>query len=128
MHPPRLSGGFFNRRDAMRKLITAAAALCILGATAPALAQSMAYSDRSDRLEDRINTAERVGDITVGQAASLRDRLRDVERLENAYRDDGLTSSDVRDLDRRYDAISRDLSVSRDDTQYRYRRDWDWRY
>ena len=107
----------------MKKLLMAAAAVAALGAAVPAAAQSW-YTDRADRddrIEMRIDRGLADGSLTRYEARRLRMQLNQVERLEARYRYNGLTAWELRDLDRRYDAIARQLRWERNDTQYRYR-------
>jgi opacity protein-like surface antigen len=111
----------------MRKLLIAAVAVSALTAAAPSFAQSV--GDRAANITVRIDRGVRNGDLTYSQAQDLRARLRNVERLEARYRYNGLTGWEVRDLQRRYDALSSDVRFQRHDNQYRYQRDYDdWRY
>jgi len=112
----------------MKKLLIAAVAVSALASAAPSFAQIV--GDRADSIATRIDRGVRNGDLTWGEAQSLRARLRNVERLEARYRYNGLTGWEARDLDRRYDALSADVRFQRHDNQYRYRRDHDndWRY
>ncbi len=112
----------------MKKILLAAVAVSSLAAALPAAAQ-YGYSDRSNRIERRIERGVQNGSLTWGEARRLRDQLNYVERLENRYQANGMTGWEARDLDRRYDALSSQLRYERNDTQYRYdRNDSQYRY
>ncbi len=105
----------------MKKIVMAAVAVSALAAALPAAAQ-YASSERADRIERRIERGVQDGSLTWGEARRLRDQLSSVERLENRYQMNGLSGWEARDLDRRYDAVSAQLRIQRNDTQYRYDR------
>lgn len=110
----------------MRKLLTAMAAVSALAVSVPAMAQT--FSDRAQRLEDRIEAGRADGSLSWREARDLRTRLRNIERLEDDYAANGLSRWEARDLDNRYDDLSNDIYAERRDTQYRYERRglFDW--
>jgi hypothetical protein len=112
--------GRLQRRMTMRKLLTAMAAMSTLAVSLPAMAQS--FSDRSDRIEERIEAGRSDGSLTWREARDLRSRLRDVQRTQDAYERNGMSAWEARDLDRRFDQLSNDVYGQRHDTQYRYER------
>jgi hypothetical protein len=107
----------------MRKLLTAVMAASAVAVSLPAMAQSL--TDRSERIEQRIDNGVRDGSLTWYEARDLRSRLHNIERLESDYARNGMSSWEYRDLDRRYDALASDLYSQRRDTQYNYRRSYD---
>lgn len=107
----------------MKKLLTIAIAASALTAAVPALAQSY-LDDRAGQAEQRIDTGESNGSLSVSEAASLRARLHDIERLQDRYRDDGMANWQSRELNRRYDGLSNEIYNMRHD-QYRYERRYD---
>ncbi|MGQ0533103.1 MAG: hypothetical protein ACT4OF_10505 [Caulobacteraceae bacterium] len=107
----------------MRKLLAIAVAASALAVAAPASAQSwQSINERQARLDARIDAGVRSGDLTRGEAARLRDEFRDLARLEARYRASyGLSSSERRDLDMRFDRLSAQIRYERNDRQDRDR-------
>lgn len=97
----------------MRKLTT----LALIGASALAVSAGTASAqtwtdERYDAMSDRIDAASRMGDITTGEAAALREELGDVGTLASRYEDDGdLTSAEMNELNVRYDRLSARLDA-----------------
>jgi hypothetical protein len=110
----------------MRKLLTAMAAVSAMAVSLPAMAQS--FSDRADRIEDRITDGVRDGSLTWQEARDLRARLHNIQRLGDDYASNGMSRWEARDLDNRYEDLSQDIYAERHDTQYRYERRglFDW--
>lgn len=107
----------------MKKLLTIAIAASALTASVPALAQTY-LDDRAAQADQRIDNGESNGSLSVSEAATLRARLHDIERLQDRYREDGMTNWQSRDLNRRYDNLSSQIYNMRHD-EYRYRRHYD---
>ncbi len=107
----------------MKKLLTIAIAASALTAAVPALAQTY-LDDRAAQADQRIDNGESNGSLSVSEAATLRARLHDIERLQERYREDGMANWQARDLNRRYDNLSSQIYEMRHD-QYRYERHYD---
>lgn len=74
-------------------------------------------NQRQAQLERRIEAGERSGQLTRAEANRLRAEFRDLERLEQRYRRDGLSSAERADLDRRFDRLSESIRDERRDRQ-----------
>lgn len=72
---------------------------------------------RQARLENRINQGIRNGSLSRREATRLRNEFRSLSRLEAQYRRSrpGLTANERRDLDRRFDRLSAQIRVERQD-------------
>lgn len=110
----------------MKKLLLSMTALATLAtgvAATPAAAQRyggwQSINSRQDNLNRRIAQGVRNGSLTRAEAQRLRYRFADLNRLEVRYRRDGLTQWERRDLDRRFDALSRSIRWERHDGQNR---------
>lgn len=79
----------------------------------------MNINQRQDRLDRRIDRGVRNGHLTRREANSLRDEYRAIARLENRYRNNGLSSWERADLDRRFDALAARIRWERNDYAYR---------
>jgi len=124
----------------MKKFVLALTAVSALAATAvPAAAQSYGGYDRpygQDRyerhggwtsinqrqaqLDRRIDQGVHRGQLTRGEARSLRSEFHAIARLEHRYRADGLSRWERADLDRRFDALSSRIRWERNDRDYSY--------
>ena len=113
----------------MKKLLLSLAAVSALAATAmPAAAQSYRHDgyarenvSRGDMLEMRIQRSLERRQITWQEARSLREQLRDAQRVEWRYTRDGRLSGWERaDLDRRFDRVQMSLRHERNDRDYGY--------
>lgn len=96
-------------------------AASVLAATAlPAAASAHGYSinDRQAQLDRRIDIGVQRHTLTRAEAAHLRRELHRVERLEYRYRQNGLSRWEISDLDRRMDALSRQIRIERLDRDY----------
>ena len=96
-----------------------------LAATAlPALAQSYdpSIAQREDTIRARIDDSVSSGDLSYGQAARLRDELREIVDLDARYQDGGMSDWHVRDLDSRLSLLASRLNhgvnMSRDYNGY----------
>ena len=105
----------------MKKLLAMAVAVSALAVAAPASAQSwQSINERQARLDQRIDVGVRNGSLTRREAENLRAEFRDLARLEARYRSTyGLSLSERRDLDRRFDALSARIRFERNDYQDR---------
>jgi hypothetical protein len=108
----------------MRKLLAAAAAVSVLAVAAPASAQTwQSINARQANLDHRIDVGVRNGDLTRTEAARLRAEFRDLVELEADYRySGGLSLSERRDLDRRFDLLAARIRYERHDAEDRDRR------
>ncbi|HEX5183419.1 MAG TPA: hypothetical protein VFW19_09745 [Allosphingosinicella sp.] len=108
----------------MKTILTfaaAAAALTGLAGTADAAPFGGNINQREAQIESRIDQGIRSGALTRGEAAGLRMRLGQVERLERNYRRGGLSFAERSDLNRRLDALSASVRVDKHDLQFRRR-------
>jgi len=103
----------------MRRLAPAlTAADLVAGGALPAQAQRWTtINERQRLLDDRIDAGVRSSQLNRREADRLRDEFRDIVRLEARYRGDGLSRSERTDLDRRFDALSRQIRDERRDRQ-----------
>jgi len=110
----------------MKKLLAMAVAASALAVAAPASAQSwQSINERQARLDQRIDVGVRNGSLTRREAAQLRDEFHDLARLEARYRSSyGLSQSERRDLDRRFDALSSRIRYERHDNDDRGNGGW----
>lgn len=101
----------------MRKILAMAVAASALAVAAPAAAQSwQGINQRQANLDTRIDAGVRSGDLTRSEAMRLRGEFRDLARLEEHYRDSrGLSVSERRDLDMRFDRLSAQIRYDRND-------------
>jgi hypothetical protein len=101
-------------------LVTLAAATALAAVGAPASAAPWrSVEQRQDQLERRIDQGVRNHALTRAEARRLSVELDRVARLENRYRAGGLTRWEMADLDRRMDALSRQIRIERHDRQHR---------
>jgi hypothetical protein len=119
---------------------TLAAAAALVAVAAPAAAQPYspqnhdrpwsedrhtdrgAYNinERQARLDQRIDSGLRRGDLTRREAFRLRAEFRDIARLEARYRTNGLSRWERSDLDRRFDHLDAQIRFERhDDNDHR---------
>jgi hypothetical protein len=107
-----------------RILLSVAAASAVLAAIplSASAAPWQSINQRQANLERRIDQGIRSGELTRPEAARLRTQYRDLARLEAHYRrtDGGLSPWERRDLDRRFDALSRHVYHQKHDSQARY--------
>lgn len=100
--------------------ITAAAALAVPGA-ASAQRGYQGINQRQENQIRRIEQGVRSGELTRGEAQRLRGEFRALNRLEQRYRaSNGLSAGERRDLDRRFDQLSRRIRDQKRDRQTRY--------
>ena len=118
----------------MKKLTLIFAGIGLAAATVPATAAIAApapqqwqnINQRQANLDRRIDMGVRNGSLTRREATQLRQEFRALARLEARYRQTrpGLTMNERRDLDRRFDQLSRRIRVETHDRQQQrpYRR------
>jgi hypothetical protein len=99
----------------MNRLLTAAIAVSALAAAAPVMAQSH-YDDRAIQLDQRIDNGVQEGRLSWSDARALRAQLHSAQRLENQYQYDGMSSWQRRDLNRRFDHLSDNISNMESDS------------
>jgi len=108
-----------------RVVLSLIAAASLASVAAPAFAQGPRASDwqplsqRQDNIERRIDEGERSGQLTRREARSLHEQFRDLLRLEDRYRRDGLNRRERADLERRYDALSSRVRFDKHNDNYR---------
>ena len=114
----------------MKKFTILIASLAAATAAVPAVATAAPAPDygfqggqwqninaRQNRIEAKINQGIRSGALTRGEATRLRAQFRQIATLEAQYRRSrpGLTMTERRDLDRRFDRLERSIRTeSRD--------------
>lgn len=101
----------------MKRFLIPLLAASTLAMAAPAMAQNI--NARQDTIERRIDMGVRNGALTRNEAVRLRADYRQIVRLENQYRRNGLSTWERRDLNRRLDALSTRIRVERRDRDYR---------
>ena len=106
----------------MKKFALMIAGLGIAAATVPAATAQAGWQNinqRQAQLNQRIDQGVRNGGLTRAEAVRLRAEFRGIADLEIRYRRSapGLTLAERRDLDRRFDALSRKIRVERQDNQ-----------
>jgi hypothetical protein len=99
----------------MNRLLTAAIAVSALAAAAPVMAQSH-YDDRAFQLDQRIDDGVHDGRLSWGDARVLRSELHSAQRLQDQYDRDGMASWQRRDLNRRLDRLSNNISNMESDS------------
>jgi len=104
----------------MKKLILALTAAATLAVPMAASAQAwQSVNQRQSNLYNRIEQGVRNGSLTRPEARQLQNRFENITRLENRYRAGGLSMRERRDLDQRFDALSRQIRTERHDRQDR---------
>lgn len=106
----------------MKKIALIVAGLGIAAATVPAATAQAGWQNinqRQAQLDRRIDQGVRSGQLNRNEAARLRAEFRGIADLEIRYRRSapGLTVAERRDLDRRFDALSRKIRAERQDGQ-----------
>lgn len=79
---------------------------------------------RKMQLDRRIDQGLRSGQITNREARRLHDQFNDIARVEYRYSRNGLSRSEMADLDRRFDRLAAQIRWERrdDDRRYGYNR------
>jgi hypothetical protein len=107
----------------MKKLTVLLAGLGMATAVVPTVASAAPWTSISQRqanLSQRIDQGIRSGALNRNEAFRLKTQLRDVVGLEYRYARSGgrLDMRERADLDRRYDAISRQVKVEKHDRDH----------
>jgi hypothetical protein len=97
----------------MRSLIAA----LLIAAAIPAAAFAQTINERQDNIFRRIDEGVRNNALTREEANRLRQEFRDIAELERQYRYDGLNPDERRDLNRRFDDLSRRIDRERADSE-----------
>ena len=109
----------------MKKIAILIAGLGIAAAAIPAASAQhgswQGINQRQAQLDQRIDRGVRRGQLNRGGAGRLRAEFRQIANLEYRYRRSapGLTMAERRDLDRRFDALSRKIRWERNDRNHR---------
>lgn len=109
----------------MKKIAMLIAGLGIAAATIPAASAQQGgwqgINQRQAQLDQRIDRGVRSGQLNRREAERLRSEFRGISNLEHRYRRSGggLNMAERRDLDRRFDALSRKIRWERNDRNYR---------
>ena len=77
-------------------------------------------NQRQRTLDNRIDTGLNSGRLTRNEATQLRAEFRQIAALETNYRRNGLSTNERRDLDRRFDRLSAELTAQLNDLQRRH--------
>ena len=90
----------------------------------PTIAEAQRWTpiaQRQVQLDRRIDQGIRSGALNRREAVRLRGELRQLNQLEYRYRRSGggLSVTERRDLDRRYDMLSRQVRFEKNDRNYR---------
>jgi len=121
----------------MKKVILAIVALPALAIAAPTAAQyypnnqnqytnqgNANLSARIDQLRVRLQTGVQNGSITRGEAAPIRQRIRQLNQLERQYGVNGLSGPEQADLQQRIRIVRRQLRIADNGANGRYAQ-WD---
>lgn len=104
------------------KSVTAIAA-AVLAAALPFAAQAQngwqPVDQRQQNLDRRIDIGVRNGSLTRSEARGLRAEFMQIARLEQRYRQGGLSRWERGDLDRRFDKLAASIRTERNDWQER---------
>ncbi len=110
----------------MKKIALMIAGLGVAMTALPAAAQPwQSINQRQAQIERRIDQGIRNGSLGRREAVNLRGEFRQITMLEQRYRrSNGLSMQERRDLDRRFDTLSRKVRIDRNDRNNRpgYRR------
>lgn len=106
----------------MKMIAITAAALSLVAAATPIAASAQGgwrpIAQRQANLDQRIDQGIRSGRLNRPEARRIQNELRQLDRLEAQYRrSNGLSMSERRDLDRRYDALSARVRFEKNDRQ-----------
>lgn len=106
----------------MKKIAITLAVLASVSAAAPAAAQYRGANldNRIEQLQDRIQDGVRRGTITRNEAVPLRNRLRQLTRLERRYGRDGFSRWERNDLQQRIQNLRQQIRYA-ERTGRRYR-------
>lgn len=108
------------------KIAILIAGLGLAAASIPAAATAAPWqsiNQRQANLQSRINQGVRNGALNRNEASRLRTRFANLNRLEYRYRrtGGGLSTWERRDLDQRFNVLSRSIRVQKQDRQTRRR-------
>ncbi len=114
----------------MNRIFHATAALALVFAAAPALAEhgergghrphDPGVNARQHHQQERIEQGVRSGELTRGEAKQLRQEERSARREEREYKSDGkLTRDERRDLHQDLNQVSRDIHDEKHDAERR---------
>jgi len=106
----------------MKILSLTAAALGLMGVAMPGAASAQRWQSINSRqatLDARIDQGIRSGSLDRREAGRLRAEFRQLNQLEYRYRANGLSASERRDLNRRFDALSARVRFEKHDRQHR---------
>lgn len=110
----------------MKKFAMLLVGLGVATAALPAAAAPWQnINQRQAQIERQIDQGIRNGAISRREAVNLRGEFRQISQLEQRYRrSNGLSMAERRDLDRRFDVLSRKVRIDRNDRNNRpgYRR------
>ncbi len=98
----------------MKKLIMTMAALSVVSIAAPAAAQYRGgnLDNRIEHLQDRIQQGVQRGTISRGEAMPLRDRLRQLTRLERQFSRGGFSRNEQRVLQQRIQSLRQQIQYA----------------
>jgi hypothetical protein len=102
----------------IRTALMAAAAVALTAGAASAQGW-MSIDERQDRLESRIEAGIRSGDLSRAEARQLRMEFSEIASLEARYRMNGLSPSEMADLDQRFDRLATQVRMERRDWERR---------
>jgi hypothetical protein len=113
----------------MKKILLSVAAVASLAVALPAMAQPYGgggrheanynINQRQAEIARRIDRGQRDGSLSLREARRMRVELSRIESLEHRYRRAGLQGWERADLDRRLDALSRQVFAERHDRDNR---------
>ena len=97
----------------MKKILMAFVVVSTLAAAGPAMAdRGQNFDNRIDNLQDEIQRGIRQGTISRNEAQPLRERLRQLTRLERQYSRGGFTRSEQRDLQQRIQTLRHQINYA----------------
>ena len=104
----------------MKKIMMTIAAVSILGTAAPAFAQARGQNldNRIENLQSQIQQGVQRGTISRNEAQPLRERLRQLTRLERQYSRGGFSRSEQNDLQRRIQTLRQQIQYASRDGRY----------
>ncbi|MES2290405.1 MAG: hypothetical protein V4530_11770 [Pseudomonadota bacterium] len=107
----------------MKRILVSLAATAVAITALPTAASAQAWQSinaRQERLYNRIEQGVRSGALTRREAQNLRTQFARLNSLEAQYRrSNGLSQWERRDLDRRFDTLSRSIRWEKHDGQNR---------
>ena len=104
----------------MNKILMTFAAVSALAVAGPAMAdRGQNFDNRIDSLQDEIQQGVRQGTISRSEAQPLRERLRQLTRLERQYSRGGFTRNEQRDLQQRIQKLRQQINYAQLDRGHR---------